>query len=328
MLRVALAGAGSVADLHIRAMKKNPGYELAGIYDIRPALAQGKAAAAGIRAYASLEEIFSDPHVDAIFVLTHSDSHLDIASRALQAGKHVLVEKPVSQDAEGIEAIVDQARAAGLVCIPNHNYSHIPEFRRLKRMADAGELGTIRSFFVSYVIPHTEEVASRYGGILEEVMIHHSYLSLSVLGKPDRIFAGAAKPAWKSHRAEDQAWMVWEYEPGTSAHLFASFATDDFTNEPWTCIVKALGTDGSVVVNWRTAMARRAIGTHAIAYDQYEESFTDVLASFRDAVLSGAAVPSTMTDAATAARIIRLAYGAARSHSAVSRTDNGDKQLW
>lgn len=122
---------------------------------------------AGIRVYDTLDEMLGDPEVDAVFVLTHSDSHLNIASRAISFGKHVLVEKPVSRDEAGIEKLVDQAHQAGLVCIPNHNYAHIPEFRRLKRMADAGELGTIRSFFVTYVIPHSEGIASRNGGAIQ-----------------------------------------------------------------------------------------------------------------------------------------------------------------
>lgn len=328
MLKVALAGAGAVADLHLRSIRRVDGLELAGIYDIRPELARAKAEAAGVPVYPTMEAIFKDDGVNGVFVLTHANSHLEVASRAIASGKHVLVEKPVSDDADGIQRLADQALAAGLVCIPNHNYAHIPEFRRLKRIADAGDLGTIRSFFVTYVIPHAEEVASRYGGVLEEVMIHHSYLTLSVLGRPDRIAAGVAKPAWKHHKAEDQAWMVWEYEPGTSAHLFASFATDDFSNEPWTCLVKALGTNGSAVVNWRTAMFKRAIGTHSMAWDQYEESFTDVLTAFRDAVLTGAPVPSTMSDAATAARIVRAAYGSAGSHAFVSRSMAEGGERW
>ncbi len=190
------------------------------------------------------------------------------------------------------------------------------------------DLGTIRSFFVIYVIPHAEELASNYSGVLEEVMIHHSYLSLSVLGKPDRIVAGVAKPAWKQHTAEDQAWMVWEYEPGTSAHLFASFATDDLSNEPWTCLTKVLGTNGSAVVNWRTAIFNRASGTHAMAWDEYEESFTDTMTMFRDVVAGTGTVLSTLEDAATASRITRAAYLSAQDHAAVARTAADGTARW
>ncbi len=328
MLKIALIGAGAIADLHLRSVAQVEGVDLAGIYDIRTEVGRKKAQEHGIPFYSDLDAVLSDRSVEAVHVLTHVDTHLDIASRALASGKHVFLEKPVSDDAAGIRDLSDQAKARGLICMPNHNYAHIPEFKRLKRMVDAGDLGTIRSFHVLYVIPHAEEVASRYGGVLEEVMVHHSYLSLSILGKPDSIVGGIAKPAWQHHKAEDQAWMVWQYDRGASAHLFASFATDDFSNEPWTCLTKVLGTNGSAVVNWRSAVSKRAIGTHAIAWDQYEESFTDAITLFRDAIRHGATIPSTLEDAATAARIINEAYRSARSQIVVPRVNADGKEAW
>jgi predicted dehydrogenase len=328
MLKVAFIGAGAVADLHADCIRQVDGLELVGICDARPDVAAAKARAWKVRDFSSLDAILEDRSIDAVFVLTHVDSHLEIASRAIAAGKHVFVEKPVSRDAAGIDKLAGEARAKGLVCMPDHNYAYVPEFRRLKRLVDQGDLGTIRSFHVIYVIPHAEELASRYGGILGEVMVHHSYLSLSVLGKPDRVVAGIARPGWKKHAAEDQAWMVWEYEHGASAHLFASFATDDLTNEPWTCLVKVLGTDGSAVVNWRSATFQRARGTHSMAWDQYEQSFGDTMRVFRDAIVAKGPIASTLNDAATAIRIIGEAYAAARSHVVVSRTGPDGTARW
>lgn len=328
MLNVAFIGAGAVADLHADSIRQVDGLHLVGIHDARADVAAAKAEAWKVRGFSSLDAVLDDRSIDAVFVLTHTDSHLDIASRAIAVGKHVFLEKPVSDDAAGIDRLAAEARAKGLVCMPDHNYAYIPEFRRLKRLVDQGDLGTIRSFHVIYVIPHAEELASHYGGILGEVMIHHSYLSLSILGKPDHVVAGVAKPGWKKHTAEDQAWMVWEYERGASAHLFASFATDDLTNEPWTCVVKVLGTNGSAVVNWRSAIFHRARGTHSMAWDQYEQSFTDTMQVFRDAVVAKAPITSTLEDAATAARIIREAYVAARSHVVISRTGPDGAARW
>ncbi|HZK78355.1 MAG TPA: Gfo/Idh/MocA family oxidoreductase [Gemmatimonadaceae bacterium] len=328
MLRVALIGAGAVADLHAQAIPSVRGVEIAGVFDMDETFGKDKARKWNTEFYHSMDAIFEDSAVDGVLVLTHMDSHLEIASKAITAGKHVFLEKPVSKDSEGIERLAEQAREAGLVCMPDHNYAYIPEFRRLKRIADQGDLGTIRSFFVHYVIPHAEELANRYSGILEEVMIHHSYLTLSLLGKPDWVTAGVATPAWKMHTAEDQAWMVWEYEPGTSAHLFASFATDDLTNDPWTCLVKVLGTNGSAEVNWRSSMFNRKFGTHSFAWVEYEESFGEALAAFRDAILEGAPIVSTIGDAATASRIIESAYSAAAEHRSIPRVDASGKAEW
>jgi predicted dehydrogenase len=328
MLKVAFIGAGAVADLHAQSISTVQDLELAGIYDVDQTLGRQKSDKWNTKLYASVEAILDDEGVDAVLVLTHIDSHLEIASKAILAGKHVFLEKPVSKDADGIEKLAALAKAASLVCMPDHNYAYMPEFRRLKRIADQNNLGTIRSVFVNYVIPHSEEIASHYTGILEEVMIHHTYLTLSVLGKPDRIVGGVAKPAWKKHTAEDQAWMVWEYEPGTSAHLFASFATDDLSNDPWTCLVKVLGTNGTAEVNWRTSMFQRKLGTHAYAWVQYEESFGEALAAFRDAIVEGTLLASTLDDAATASRIIKCAYSSAATQRIIQRIDVNGNAAW
>ncbi|WP_341953622.1 Gfo/Idh/MocA family oxidoreductase [Salinibacterium sp. TMP30] len=328
MVKVALIGAGAVADLHAKSIVEVNGIEMVGVCDTDVELAANKAEKWGTRHYSNSVAVFNDDSVDAVLVLTHMDSHLELASNAISAGKHVFLEKPVSKSAEGIEALSAQAKAANLVCMPDHNYAYIPEFRRLKRIADRGDLGTIRSFHMNYVIPHDEELASRYTGILEEVMIHHSYLTLSILGKPDWVVAGVAKPGWKLHKAEDQAWMAWDYDSGASAHHFASFATDDLSNDPWTCIVKVLGTNGSAEVNWRTSMFNRKFGTHSFAWVAYEESFSEALSAFRDAVQEEVPFVSTLDDAATSARIIEKAYLAAKEHRSIPRIDPQGKAAW
>jgi predicted dehydrogenase len=319
MLRLGFLGAGAVADLLAVSASEVDGVSLVGVYDVRGEVAEAKGRSWGVPAYSSPEGVLDDPGVDAVCVLSHVDSHLDLATRALMAGKHVFVEKPVSDDPEGIEELDRLARSRELVCMPDHNYAHIPEFRRLRRLVEAGDLGTIRSFHVNYVIPHAEELASRYGGVLAEVMVHHAYMSLIVLGPPDRISAGTANPAWERHSAEDQAWMVWEYDSGASAHLFATFATDDLSSSPWTSYVKVLGTNGTATVDWRNSMFNRQRGTHAHAWAQYEESFAEALTAFRDAVLHGAEVPSTLGHAASSARIIAEGYRSARDGTSIPR---------
>ena len=89
MLKVALIGAGAVADLHHRSILQVRGVDLAGIYDIRTDRARKKSETWGVPMFSDIDAILSDRDIDAVHVLTHVDTHLDIASRALSAGSAV-----------------------------------------------------------------------------------------------------------------------------------------------------------------------------------------------------------------------------------------------
>ena len=71
-----------------------------------------------VHAYTDVDGLLADDSVDLVSVCTHTDTHVDLALRALRAGKHVLVEKPVSLDVAGVEALVRASEEAGRFCMP------------------------------------------------------------------------------------------------------------------------------------------------------------------------------------------------------------------
>jgi predicted dehydrogenase len=312
-MRVAFAGSGMVSELHHRALSGIPTLELAGLFDIDPAVSERRAAQWGVRAYPTLDALLDDGSVDAVLVLTDQAHHVPVATRAVEAGKHVLVEKPVSSDPAEIRRLVELAKARGVVAMPGHNYCHVPEFARAVRLVRGGELGRVRSVFVVYAIAHPEEIAGPYGGVMGAVMVHHSYLVLALLGAPDRVHAGMSETAWADHDGEDQAWMTWSYDDGAVAHLSASFAVGDDSVDPWTTVVKVLGTEGSAAVSFRSSYVRRAIGTLSFGIPVYEESYQEELRAFAVAIEHGTPPVSTMNDAAMCAEILRGAYAAAET---------------
>ena len=212
---MAFAGAGVVADLHYRALVANGEARLVGLYDPDRGVAAARSREWGAPSYSNLGELINSPQVDAVFVLSPNHTHEEVAGRALSAGKSVLVEKPVAS-ADGCAHLSEIAEESGLVCMPGHNYAYQPEFQRVLRLVRSGQLGEVRAMWVIYALKHEEELAARYSGVLEEVMVHHAYLTYAALGRPTRIYAGRAAPRWEKLVCEDQAWMVWEYEPGPS----------------------------------------------------------------------------------------------------------------
>jgi predicted dehydrogenase len=312
-LRIAFVGAGMVSDLHHRALPHVPELSLAGVFDVDRERRGTRAAEWGVMPYDSLGALLADDAVDAVHVLTSEAAHVPVARAALEAGKHVLVEKPVSADPAEARELIALADQRGLVAMPAHNYAHVPEFTRMTRLARSGQLGRVRSVHVVYAIAHPEEIARQHTGVLGAIMVHHSYLAIALLGVPDRVHAGVSAPGWKEHDGEDQAWMTWDYDDGAVAHLSASFAVSDDSADPWTFVVKALGTDGSAAMSFRSSYVRRPLGTLTFGIPVYEESYEHELRAFAAAIRDGAAPVSTMEDAARCSEIIEGAYTAAAS---------------
>ncbi|MBX3029629.1 MAG: Gfo/Idh/MocA family oxidoreductase [Chloroflexi bacterium] len=325
-LGIGFVGCGRVAELHQAAIAVSDALRLVAIHDTQADLLATRAAAWDTRAHASLDALLADPAVEAVLVLTPHATHLEVARRVIEAGRHVFIEKPVSEDADAIDAVAAMARSAGLVAMPGHNYAYGPEFVRLHGLVQRGDLGDVRALFVTYIIRHEESVVAGLSGILGEVMVHHAYLTAALLGAPDRVHAGRAEPAWVHHDQEDQAWMTWEYPGGRSAHLFASFAMEDMSAAPWTFLVRALGTRGTAEMNWRSAWFERPLGTLAYALPAYEESYGRELAHFASAIRLGVPPVSSLEDAALVARLLAAAQVAADDRRAVERLEDGRRR--
>ncbi|MFL5782461.1 MAG: Gfo/Idh/MocA family protein [Thermoleophilaceae bacterium] len=109
--------------------------------------------AKAIRRYPSVEpttefaRVLDDPEVDAVFIATPVFTHFALASHALEAGKHVFVEKPLAASSAEAEELLDLSDANELSLMCGHTFIYSPPVRAVKRMIDAGELGDI--YFIS-----------------------------------------------------------------------------------------------------------------------------------------------------------------------------------
>jgi predicted dehydrogenase len=93
------------------------------------------------RGAAEIDELLGDPALDAVVLATPVPTHGALAVRVLEAGKHCFVEKPLAQSAADAQRAVDAARAADRVLMVGHLLEYHPGVRRLKELADSGELG-------------------------------------------------------------------------------------------------------------------------------------------------------------------------------------------
>ena len=95
------------------------------------------------RATSSFDELLADDAVEAVVVATPVPTHAELARRALAAGKHVFVEKPMALGADDAEALVALAEERGLTLLPGHLLLYHPGVLKLKELVDAGELGQV-----------------------------------------------------------------------------------------------------------------------------------------------------------------------------------------
>lgn len=97
----------------------------------------------GLKTCTDSTELINDPQIDAVVIATPVSSHFDLALAALQAGKHVLVEKPLAAKSDQARKLVDEANARNLVLLVDHTFVYTPAVRKIRELITLGALGQI-----------------------------------------------------------------------------------------------------------------------------------------------------------------------------------------
>ncbi|MFN0130557.1 MAG: Gfo/Idh/MocA family protein [Verrucomicrobiales bacterium] len=305
MRQLAFIGAGDISLLHAEAIRNCANAELRGLWNYTPDLAREKAGKFGCRIYDSCERLLADPVIDGVFILTNLETHCDYACRAMEAGKHVLIEKPVGASLAELERMKACAEKNSVILMPGHNYIHEDGLRRTRELIDSGKLGDLVSIYIMYNIQHPEEVARRYPGVLRHILTHHSYILTFLAGDPETVSAMKSVVHYDEFEGEDLAMVNLKMKSGAIAHFCASFAADDNAGDPWSFLVKVIGTKGATRFSYRDWVENKPGVVHHHTYAAYEFHIRNEVDFFVNRCLAnGEAPPSTIDDAITAQRII------------------------
>lgn len=141
-LRIGVVGCGYWGAKHVRVLCNMPSVRETVIVEPDPAIREriSKAFPAA-RPFASLK--LAIPHVDAVILATPPSSHAALAMQALRAGKHVLIEKPITTSLRDARRLIAEAERAGVVLMAGHTFEFNPAVRELRRRIESGELGKI-----------------------------------------------------------------------------------------------------------------------------------------------------------------------------------------
>ena len=162
-IRVALLGAGYIAPWHADAIRSTAGLRLAAVCDRSEGAARKLASAYGIACHTDLQALIESGTCDAVHVLTPPPSHRDTALRCLEAGLHVLVEKPVTLSVPDLDLIAEAAARNGRALGVCHNFLGLPSWQRLRKICDAGDLGLLSGIEVNWALPLPPLRSGPYG---------------------------------------------------------------------------------------------------------------------------------------------------------------------
>jgi predicted dehydrogenase len=146
--RVAVVGLGYWGPNLVRNLHELPDAELSVVCDMREdALEAIGRRYPAVATTTSFDEVIADPAIDAVALATPVSTHYPLAMQALDAGKHVFIEKPLAASAEEAHDLLERARERDLVLMPGHTFLYSPPVNTIRDLITSGELGDI--YFIS-----------------------------------------------------------------------------------------------------------------------------------------------------------------------------------
>ena len=207
-MRIAVLGLGFMGSTHLKAWRNVPGAQVRAVYsnDERQLTGdlshiEGNLGFKGeafdfsaVSKYLDTAELLNDPEIDAVDICLPTHLHYATALAALRAGKHVLVEKPLSLDGDLADALVGESHSVGKVLMVAHVLRFLPAYRGLAEAMSSGKYGVMRSalFRRRCAAPAWSKWlgdAEKSGGGVFDLLIHDVDFALMVFGMPESVSA-------------------------------------------------------------------------------------------------------------------------------------------
>ncbi|MBT6144944.1 MAG: Gfo/Idh/MocA family oxidoreductase [Gemmatimonadetes bacterium] len=331
MLRAGIIGCGGIAERrHAPVLSTLEGVTLAALVDPsteRLAQLGDQYQVPAEDRYTDVEKMLNHAKLDLVHICTPHDLHVTQAEAALQAGAHVLLEKPISTTLEEADRIMAAADRAGKKVAISHNQLLSAGHRAVRSVVEAGDLGDI--FFLRLEGFSAQHVSGRGvnqdwrtqagaggGGPLIDNGYHQVYKAIDLAGPPRRVFARIGRHA-SDIEVEDTAVVLIEHEGGATTSLQVGWcaAAGSIRSEEIFGSQGQLRIGGEVPASkWLNERARwDEVVTEPEGRD--ELGFPPLVRAFLDSILSEAPVPEMMTAAAsrTTLAVVLAAYESGRT---------------
>lgn len=317
-VRWLLVGAGAIAGKRVAsAIAETGNCELVGVCDVAEESARelaGEYGAPGV--FSDVDEAIARSDFDAVYVATPVFLHVPIAIKALEAGKHVLVEKPLGISAEDAGRLVEVAGRYDRLKVGCAYYRRFyPAFAQAKEMLDKGEFGDIvlvRMHYYSWGAMAGDNwrviKGKSGGGPLSDMGSHMFDVMIGLLGMPETVYAKVQNHV-HSYEVEDSAAIVMRMPD--SADVVASF---HWNSKTWTHEFEIVGTEAKV--RWHpydSGKVVKTIGrdTQELDLANAENVHQPVVADFVEAVLGDGKVMVTPAEALKTNVVLDAVYESA-----------------
>ena len=294
---IGLVGAGGISATHLEAYKAY-GLNVAAICDrhLDRARARRDAYFPAARATSRIEDVIGDPAILVVDLTLHPEERAPLIERALEAGQHVLSQKPFVHDLAVGRALVDLAERRGLHLAVNQNGRWAPHLSYLREAVRAGHVGEVTAVHVSIQWDHGWIAGTRFAEmphvILEDFSIHWFDFLASLVGdRAERVFATSARAAGQSLSAGLLAQAMIAFEGGQASLAFdgnSRFGASDTTTVVGTeGVLRSIGPDlGRQRVELHTAAG---VAQPALEGHWFREGFAGTMGALLCAIETGKA---------------------------------------
>ncbi len=274
------------------------------------------------RSYDSYDALLADPDVEAVYISVPNGPHVEWSVRALEAGKHVLCEKPLTADAAEAERAFDAAERNGVLLMEAFMWRHHPQTLRLKELVEEGAVGTLRLIRSAFSFPAADDpgdmrlLTEPDGGSLLDVGCYCVNASRYLAGEPAGVYgASALNEAGVDVRLAATLW--------TEGGVITQF--DSALDVPVREELELVGDRGHIVVRdpWHglePAIELRRGGETEVVEVEALDSYQLELENMSDAIRGLGAPLLGGDDAVAQARVMEALFRSASEHRPVGLT--------
>lgn len=229
-LGVAVLGYGFMGTTHIAAWRMVDGCDIVGLWGRNRSRLDDIASRHGVRPVPDLDELLKDDRVDVVDICTPTHTHCQLAVKALEAGKDVLVEKPIALSLSEADEMIRASNRAGRKLMVAHVLRFFPEYMKGKELIDQGMLGEIASIRAWRGGPAPEWSPwfmdlGKSGGVAVDLAIHDvDYAIWLNGGPPSRVYARVENLIHRDYNIHDFALITLRFPSGSIALVEASWA--------------------------------------------------------------------------------------------------------
>ena len=328
-LRIALIGAGDCGAIgHMPSFAENPKVEVVAVADTDTQAAQALVEKYRVaRVVEDYRELLDDSAINAFDICVPHDLHYPITMDALNAGKHVILDKPIAMNLEEADRMISAAHELGLRLLVVLNQRFLPAHRAIKEMIDDGRMG--KPFLMNAIL--AGDVLARMndpydwkgtrdrsgGGAFFDTGTHIVDLMHYWFGLPTAVSATVKRLVVTSdNKADDNASVTFEFDESMIANLIVSYTMD---NEPWSEKKFIYGTRGNIAMISEAIVPMFYVSNNVPEMVEVEHqadwwtwSIDRALRHFVDCILEGDEPLVTAEDARAALHTILAAYDSAR----------------